>query len=87
MIRADWLTWVTLALFAIWLLAVLRLGVAAEIHHAWLGLPAVSPEVWWPLRIVCALVLLDDAMQHVRQLRDRSYRSPLHRLAARLRII
>ena len=84
---ADWLTWLTVLLFVVWAVAVVRLGVAVEIHHAWFGLPAVSPEVWWWLRIVCVLVLLDDTVQHVRQLSNRAYRSPLHLLAAKLHII
>lgn len=85
--KADWLTWITVALLVIWLLAVLRLGVAVEIHHAWFGIPALSPEVWLWLRFACVIVLLDDAFQHVRQLRHPAYRSPLHLLAARLHII
>lgn len=85
--RADWLTWLTLAAFVVWGIAVVRLGVWMEIHHAWFGIPALSPEVVIGLRLVCAVVLLDDMAQHVRQLSNRAYRSPLHRLAARLRII
>lgn len=84
----DALTWITLGLMVIWLIAVVRLGVALEIHHAWFGIPALSPEVWLWLRIVCAVVLLDDTMQHALQcIIGRAYRSPLHLLAARMGLI
>ena len=85
--RADRLSVSVLVLFAIWLAAVLVLGVAAEWHHAYFGVLAISPEVPRYLRWPGAAALLDDTGQHVAQIWRPEFRSPLHELAAAVGII
>lgn len=67
------------ATFLGWLYAVARLDLFDEWHHEWIGVAlAIAP--WGPpwLGVVGLLVMLDDAVQHLVQIRRPAYRSPLH---------
>lgn len=75
-------------LLALWLVAVLDLGVAARPlwrHHEWIGLALVlAPAAWgavvyvlWPLGLA---IQLDDTVQHTIQEDDPAFQSLLHRL-------
>lgn len=71
----------------LWLTAVLVLPAWREWHHFYLGLGLFIAGVWlttaW-LLVAGLVVAGDDAHQHLRQLTERAYRSPLNRLYARV---
>lgn len=67
----------------VWFVSVVKLGVLDEWHHFELGvfvliLAAVFGWAW--LAWVAAVIMADDAVQHVVQLRRPDFRSPLHLL-------
>lgn len=70
----------------LWLTAVITLRAWRDWHHFYIGLGLFVAGVWlaaaW-LVVLGLCVAADDAYQHLRQLTERAYRSPLNRLYAR----
>lgn len=65
-------------LLVLWAVAVVRLGVWRELHHAYYGAALLAAP--WPVAYLAGLAILaDDAVQHVVQLQRPAYFSPLHR--------
>ena len=69
----------TIALFLVWLVAVVRLDAWREWHHAYIGIVLTFSTTPW-VALVGVLILADDAWQHTKQTWEPSYESPLHRL-------
>ena len=79
----DGITIAALLATGVWLVSVVRLRALGEVHHFWYGAVMVA----WPgapewVRAIGLVVMWDDAAQHLVQLRDPAYRSPLHRAYA-----
>jgi hypothetical protein len=77
--------YIAIAVTIAWLFAVLRLGVLNEVHHwmwgAWLYIGGRVVGNEWVM-LVGLLVMLDDSVQHLVQLWEPNYRSPLWRFYA-----
>lgn len=83
-----------LAMLAVLLVVLVRLqrigkarhGKVAQIHHGYLG-AALMLVPWWPAQLVGLVILADDLVQHLMQLRKPDWLSPLHRLAHKVGVI
>jgi hypothetical protein len=57
-----------------------------EWHHGYLGIGLLGASWalgWPPLGLIGGLLVLDDAYQHLRQVGEPGYESPLHQLYGR----
>ena len=60
-------------------------GKVAQVHHGYGVVLALIPVL--PIQIVALLIGLDDTYQHLRQIKEPTYRSPLHKLAHKVGVI
>lgn len=78
----DFVTWVASIALTLWVIAVVETDTWRERHHAYLGLPVFFAPVPLPIRLLCLVILIDDAYHHCRHSIDARYESPLHRFYA-----